>query len=314
MLFALVRAFASDRYTVPLPPGHPFPMGKYAAVRDALVADGTLAPQAIADPGMLSREELLAAHDEAWVDAVLTHTVGAEMSKRIGLPVDEALSRRARAAAAGTLAAARAALADGVACNLAGGTHHAGLARGAGFCVFNDLAVTARLLLSERLVARVAIVDLDVHQGDGTAEILGGDRRVFTFSMHGARNYPRVKIAGTLDIDLEDGTGDARFLEELERHLPAILEGFAPDLVLYQSGVDPLRGDRFGRLALTLDGLARRDRTVLEACIARRIPIATVMGGGYARDPAHTVIAHANTVREAAAAARRSKICKNESW
>jgi acetoin utilization deacetylase AcuC-like enzyme len=275
-------------------------MGKYAALREALLTDGTLDAARIRDPGLAPREVLTAAHDAGWVDAVLTHAIDRDMERRIGLPATPALTARARAAVAGTLAAARAALADGVASNLAGGTHHAGRGRGAGFCVFNDLAVTALTLLREGSARRVAVVDLDVHQGDGTHEICQGNPAVFTFSMHGARNFPRVKVPGTLDVALPDGAGDGLYLELLEAHLPSILDGFAPDLVLYQGGVDPLRGDRFGRLALSLEGLRARDRAVLAACRARGLPVATVLGGGYARDLARTVEAHANTIREAA--------------
>jgi acetoin utilization deacetylase AcuC-like enzyme len=240
------------------------------------------------------------AHDGAWVGAVCAHAFDRSMERRIGLPASAALTARARASAAGTLAAARAALTEGVASNLAGGTHHAGRARGAGFCVVNDLAIATLTLLRGREARRVAIVDLDVHQGDGTHEICQGNRSVFTFSMHGARNFPRVKIAGVLDVELPDLTDDALFLEILTVKLPSILDGFAPDLVLYQAGVDPLRGDRFGRLALSLEGLRARDRFVLGECRNRGIPVATVMGGGYARDLARTIEAHANTVREAA--------------
>jgi acetoin utilization deacetylase AcuC-like enzyme len=236
------------------------------------------------------------------------------MERRVGIPVNAALVARARAAASGTLLAARAALREGVAANLAGGTHHAGRARGAGFCVVNDLAIAARVLLGNGEARRVAVVDLDVHQGDGTNEICAGNRAIFTFSMHGERNFPRVKVLGSVDVALPDATGDAVFLEILAKHIPTILDGFAPDLVLYQAGVDPLRGDRFGRLALTLEGLRARDALVLRACAGRGIPVATVMGGGYARDPALTVEAHQNTVREAAAAwsrlrARESQLC-----
>lgn len=275
-------------------------MGKYHAVREALLNDGTLSRDELRAPELLNREEMSAAHDPTWVDAVLSHRVGAEMEKRIGMPVNEALTRRARAAAAGTLASARAALREGIACNLAGGTHHAGRARGAGFCIINDLAITTNILLREGAVKRVAIVDLDVHQGDGTAEILAGNPDVFTFSMHGEKNFPRVKVPGTLDIALPDGAGDSLFLQKLHENLPKILLMFEPSIVLYQAGVDPLAGDRFGRLALTPQGLCERDRVVISAVRKLGIPLVTVMGGGYARDLARTVEAHAATVREAA--------------
>lgn len=297
-------AFASDSYAVPLPAGHPFPMPKYAAVREALLTEGTLRTADVRDPGLASRLELEAAHDPAWVEAILTHTVGPEMERRIGLPLGPALERRARAAAAGTLGAARAALTEGVAVHLAGGTHHAGRARGAGFCLVNDIAIAASVLLREGAVRRVAVVDLDVHQGDGTHEIFADVKEVFTFSMHGACNFPRVKIPGRRDVALVDGTQDGAFLEALASELPAILDSFAPDLVLYQAGVDPLAGDRFGRLALTEAGLRARDRLVFSACSSRRIPVAAVLGGGYAREIGRTVAAHVNTVREAGAAWR----------
>ena len=305
-------AFASDRYTVPLPPGHPFPMGKYEAIRTGLIAEGTLEATHVLDPGLADRDSLLCAHDAAWVDAVLACRVGAEMEKRIGISVDGALVARSRASAAGTLAAARAALREGVASNLAGGTHHAGRARGAGFCVVNDLAIAALRLLGSGEARRVAIVDLDVHQGDGTNEICVGNRAIFTFSMHGERNFPRVKVPGTLDVALPDATGDAEFLGILASRLPTILDGFAPDLVLFQAGVDPLRGDRFGRLALTIEGLRARDALVLRECRERGIPVATVMGGGYGRDLAPTIEAHKNTVREAAAAWAVWRVCETQ--
>ena len=295
-------AFAADHYSIELPPGHVFPMAKYRLVREQLCAEGTL--DTVTDPGLIDRADLCRAHAPEWVDAVLTGTVPAPMVARIGLPMTAAVVRRARAAAAGTLAAARAALRHGAAANLAGGTHHAGRARGAGYCLFNDLATAAATLLAEGAVRRVAIVDLDVHQGDGTAEICGGWPAVFTFSMHGARNFPRVKVPGTLDVDLPDQTGDTEFLAQLDQHLPRVLDDFAPDLVLYQAGVDPLAGDRFGRLALTEAGLHARDQRVVRGARDRGIPIATVMGGGYGRDLAATVRAHANTVRALPATVR----------
>ncbi|HKE01482.1 MAG TPA: histone deacetylase [Planctomycetota bacterium] len=294
-----MRAFSTDRYAVPLPDGHPFPMRKYRVLRELLVAEGTLREEDVADPGLVSREDAETAHDPEWVDAVFAARVDREMEKRIGLPVTPALSARARAAAAATLGAARAALRDGIASNLAGGTHHAGRARGAGFCLLNDLAIAALVLRRDGAVRRVAIVDLDVHQGDGTHEILAGRRDAFTFSMHGARNFPRVKVAGDLDVELPDGAGDEVFLDALDRDLPRVLDGFGPDLVLYQAGVDPLRGDRFGRLALSHGGLRERDRRVIASCRARGIPVATVLGGGYARDLERSIEAHANTIREA---------------
>jgi acetoin utilization deacetylase AcuC-like enzyme len=199
----------------------------------------------------------------------------------------------------GTLAAARRALECGVAMNLAGGTHHAFPDHGEGFCVFNDVAVAVRALQHEGRVRRVAIIDLDVHQGNGTHAVFAGDPDVATFSMHGAKNYPSVRVPGTLDVELPDGTGDDAYLAALAHALPRVLADSAPDLVVYLAGADPHEGDRLGRLALTLEGLARRDAMVLEACRDVGIPVAITIAGGYGRDIEHTVEAHLNTVRVA---------------
>jgi acetoin utilization deacetylase AcuC-like enzyme len=206
---------------------------------------------------------------------------------------------RSRAAVAGTLLTARLALAHGVACNTAGGSHHASRAHGAGFCTFNDVAVAAANLLAERVIA------IDVHQGDGTAEIFAGDARVFTLSMHAARNYPARKVPGDLDVELADGVGDDAYLDALQAVLPGVLEAQRPDLVFFNAGVDPHRDDKLGRLALSDDGLARRDRYVLNACLSRGLPVAGVIGGGYSADIDALARRHATLHREAATAFRR---------
>ena len=271
-------------YQAPLRPGHRFPMGKFRRLAEVLVekrivdAGRFLAPVE-APPGWL-----MLAHDPAYVTAVFGGKVDAAAERRIGFAVDAAITRRACLAASGTLLAARLALDAGIACNTAGGGHHAAFGHGAGFCVFNDVAVAARVLLAEGAVGRIAVIDCDVHQGDGTAAIFAGDDRVFTFSIHAEANFPARKIAGDLDIGLPDGTGDDDYLAVLRAHLPAVLDRIRPDLVVYNAGIDPHGEDRLGRLALTDDGLRARDELVLRECLKRSVAVAGVIGGGYADD------------------------------
>jgi acetoin utilization deacetylase AcuC-like enzyme len=238
-------------------------------------------------------------HDFAYVDAFAAGTLDGKAMRRIGLPWSEPLVERTRAAVAGTLLAARLALRHGVACNTAGGTHHAHPDFGSGFCIFNDLAVAAKRLTTDGTVERVLIVDLDVHQGDGTARALADDRSVFTFSMHSGKNFPFRKQHSDLDVELDDGLGDEEYLRVLADTLPGLLEEARPDLVLYDAGVDPHREDRLGRLELTDEGLARRDRFVLEQCLARGVPVAGVIGGGYSSDHRHLARRHTIIHREA---------------
>lgn len=294
-----MRAFHSDRFEVPLPPGHRFPIEKYRLLRELLLAREILHPDELEPAPLATRAELRAAHDEEWIDAVFEGALDEQAERRIGLPWSPALVRRSRASVGGTLAAARWALEHGIAGNLAGGTHHAFADRGEGFCVFNDLAVAARVLQKERRVRRVVIVDLDVHQGNGTADIFEGDPTVFTFSMHGEKNFPFHKRVSTLDIELPDGCDDALYLETLRRHLPEVLDEGSPDLLLYQAGVDPLAEDGLGRLSLTYDGLAERDREVMRIAKERAIPLVLTMGGGYSRPIQHSLEAHVNTYRVA---------------
>ncbi|MGU3417592.1 histone deacetylase family protein [Methylobacterium sp. D54C] len=270
-------------YEAPLPSGHRFPMRKYGLLAETLVAKG-LAPLGFVTPEPASAEILLRAHDPAYVDAVLACDVGRDIERAIGLPVDAALVRRSRASVGGTLLAGRLALAEGLAGSAAGGSHHARRRQGAGFCVLNDVAVAARTLQAEGLVRRVLVVDLDVHQGDGTADCLALSPDLFTLSIHCENNYPAQKIAGDLDIGLPDRLDDAGYLEVLRARLPTLLDAFAPDLVFYNAGVDPHRDDRLGRLCLTDDGLLARDRYVVAQTRARGIALATVIGGGYTHD------------------------------
>ena len=292
-----LHAWSSARYVVPLPAGHRFPIAKYALLRDRVLAEGLVSPDAMHEPARVPAEDLRLVHTEDYVRRLTTGALAPGELRRLGFPWSEALVERSYRAVGGTCAAAEAALEHGVAINLAGGTHHAFPDHGEGFCVFNDVAVAVRRLLRDGRAERCAIVDLDVHQGNGTHAVFAGDARVFTFSMHGRRNYPFTRVPGTLDIELEDGTGDADYLARLGESLPAVLARAAPDLVIYLAGADPHEGDSLGRLALTFDGLARRDAQVIESCREVGIPVAVVIAGGYGRDIADTVQVHVNTVR-----------------
>lgn len=299
-----MRVHYCDPFEVPLPDGHPFPMQKYRELRLALVREGVLRADelVLAEPAPL--EAIRAVHDPAYVDAFLAGALEPEAQKRIGFPWSEGLVRRTLASAGGTLAAARAALEDGLAGNLAGGTHHAHRGFGSGYCVFNDLAVAATALLAEGRVARVLVFDVDVHQGDGTAAIFRDDARVVTASVHGARNFPLRKETSDLDVELSDGTRDEEYLAAVERALERALALAAPDLVLVQAGVDPLEADRLGRLCVSAEGLAARDALVLGALRARGLPVALTLGGGYARPIELSVAAHVGTYRAAKALER----------
>ncbi len=298
-------AWTSDHLAVALPEGHPFPMGKYALLRAKLTGEGVLDPREIARSQPAPLEWLHAAHEPAFVARMLAGDLAAAEVRRLGLPWSPELVKRARAAVYGTVMAARAALAHGVAGNLAGGTHHAFRDRGEAYCLFNDLAVAIALLRREGLARRPFVADLDVHQGNGTAAIFAGDPDVFTYSLHARHNYPLHKEPSTLDVELEDGAGDAEILDAIGRTLPAALDRHAPDIVFYQAGVDALREDRLGRLHATHAGLAERDRRVFAWCEARGLPVAITAGGGYARPIEATVEAYANVWRAARAARDR---------
>jgi acetoin utilization deacetylase AcuC-like enzyme len=288
--------YYTDHFVLPLPPGHRFPMGKYAALRERV---GAVAASLLREPEAASDEQLARAHDLAYLAAVTTGTLDARACRRLGFPWSPAMVERSRRSAGATIAACHAALADGCGINLAGGTHHAHRAFGEGFCVFNDAAVAARAMQVERGVGRVLIVDLDVHQGDGTAEIFRDDASVFTFSMHGRSNFPFHKECSDLDIDLADDTGDDSYLATLALALPSVVAAFRPQLAIYLAGADPYIGDRLGKLALSKDGLAARDGFVLTLLQHAGIPVAVAMAGGYADLVDDIVDIHFSTVAQA---------------
>jgi len=296
-----VKAFYSDHFVLPLPDGHRFPMAKYARLRARVLAEGVIDPRDLIEAPAAAWDELRLAHAAGYVHAVAAGTLPADQQRRIGFPWSVQMVERSRRSTGATIAAARAALDDGTAANLAGGTHHAFVDRGEGYCVFNDVAVAARVLQRDRACARLAVVDCDVHQGNGTAAIFRDDPSVFTFSMHGARNFPFRKEQSDLDVELADGVDDEAYLALLARHLPAVLTGHQPELVFYLAGADPYAGDRLGRLGLTVEGLRARDELVFAHCRDAGIPVAVVMSGGYAPEVDDIVRIHLNTVRAAAA-------------
>lgn len=294
-----MKLFFTDRFVLPLPPGHRFPMSKYRLLRDRLVNDLAHADDVFLEPPAATRDELCLAHDSSYVDRVVAGELSENELKRIGFPWSEAMVERSRRSSGATLSAARAALeGENIAVNLAGGTHHAMRAAGEGYCVFNDAAVTIRTLLEERRIARACVIDCDVHQGNGTAEILGHDANVFTFSIHCAKNFPVRKYPSHLDVDLDEGTSDEVYLTRLQQGLEAVMASGPYDLAIYLAGADPFEGDRLGKLRLTKGGLIERDRRVLDHLVARRIPTAIAMAGGYAPNVTDIVDIHAATIRE----------------
>lgn len=289
----------SDRYLVPLIPTHPFPMQKYRLVRNRLLEEGSITHWHLTEPGLAADEDILLVHTrDYWFRCKRGELTAAEI-RRIGFPWSVGLVHRSQASVQGTLIAAKNALRDGVASNLAGGTHHAFPDHGEGYCVLNDIAIATRVLQRDGLAKRIAIIDCDVHQGNGTAAIFQGDESVFTFSMHGEKNFPLRKEQSTVDVNLRDGIGDDEYLKLLEQCVPSILHEFKPDFVFYQAGVDPHERDRLGKLKLTHEGLRHRDEFVIGACCQAHIPIVTTMGGGYGKSINETVEGHCNTVRVA---------------
>ena len=286
----------ADHFVLPLPPGHRFPMAKYARLRERLAASGEFRADEFRVPVAASDAEILRAHCPRYLARVVGGELTAREQRAIGFPWSAAMVERSRRSAGATIAAARDALVRGWSANLAGGTHHAFRDRGEGFCVFNDAAIAARAMQAEAGIARVAVIDCDVHQGNGTAAILRGDDSVFTFSIHGAGNFPFAKEESDLDIELADGTGDEEYLWHLELGLDETLERSRPQLAIYLAGADPHEGDRLGRLALTMRGLERRDERVFTRLAARGIPVAIAMAGGYGRDIEVTVAIHAGTI------------------
>jgi len=301
-----LHAWTSHRFPVPLPPGHRFPVGKHAPLLETLVGERVLAPEHVhpSEPAPVAWLEL--AHDADYIARVLDGALDDAEVRRVGLPWSPELALRARAAAMGTVLAAFAALRHGVAGNLAGGSHHAFRDRAGAYCLFNDAVLAIAVLRAHGAGARRPFVaDLDVHQGDGTAAMCTDDPSIFTFSLHAASNYPLHKQHSTLDVALPDGTGDDAYLDALDRHLPAALDAHAPDLVIYQAGVDPLAEDRLGHLALTHAGLAARDARVFAWCEAHGVPVVFTMGGGYAEPLSASIAAHADVWRAARHARNR---------
>ncbi|GAB4214518.1 MAG: histone deacetylase [Roseiflexaceae bacterium] len=296
---AHMKIFYSDTFVLPLPEGHRFPMEKYALLRRAVVEAGLCTPEELILPHAASDEELGRAHQADYIRRAQAGELTYHEQRRIGFPWSPQMVERSRRSSGATMEACRAALEGGVAVNLAGGTHHACSDHGEGFCVFNDSAVAARAMQAEGRARRVLVVDCDVHQGNGTAEICRGDPTIFTFSIHGAKNYPFRKEASDLDIELDDGTGDDAYLEALRRGLDSAIEQSRADLAIYLAGADPFHDDKLGRLALTRGGLLERDQTVFGRLRRAGIPFAVTMAGGYARDIRDTVAIHLQTVRAA---------------
>jgi acetoin utilization deacetylase AcuC-like enzyme len=279
---------------LPLPDGHRFPANKYGLLRERLRSGGIIDNEMLCPSPPATRDELLAAHAPEYVDAIADGSVDPEIMRRIGLPWSDVLARRSRATVGGTVAAARLALASGLSGQLAGGTHHAHHAFGSGFCTFNDFAVASELLLREGKCTRIAVLDVDVHQGDGNGALLRENPAVLVISIHGEKNFPFRKVACDIDIGLPDGTEDRAYLNQLADALAAIA-AHRPDLILYNSGVDPLESDRLGRLSLSFDGLYARDTMVFEFARRNAVPIAIAIGGGYATPIDDSVRAYANT-------------------
>ena len=291
-----MKVFYSDRYTVPLPPGHRFPMQKYRKIRHALLQSATLRPDHLEEPEEPGFAELIKAHDPSFVSAFLEGRLDGRSMRRIGFPWSRELVGRILTTVGGSLSAAFHALDYGIAGNLAGGTHHAGASTGEGFCVFNDVAVACRNLWDAHPGLRIAILDLDVHQGNGNAELLADDERIFIVSVHGEKNYPFERVHSHLDIGLPDGATDEVYIKVVASVLPEVFE-FQPDIVMYQAGVDGLKSDTLGRLSLTHGGLKRRDEIVLSECREREIAVSLALGGGYADPIEDTVQAHVGTYR-----------------
>lgn len=291
-----MQVFYTPRYYADIGDGHIFPIRKFEFVRDRLLSEGTLHPHELVEPSPAAIEHVRLVHTEDYVSRLCAGALTAKELRRLGLPWSESLVRRSFYASGGTIAAAYAALVEGYASNLAGGTHHAFADRGEGFCVFNDVAIAIRVLRKEGRIRRAAIVDCDVHQGNGTATIFAEDLDTFTFSVHGANNYPLFKARSNLDIELPDGTTDREYFDCLTSHLPKVL-ATEPDIVFYLAGADPYAGDKLGRLALTIDGLRQRDVCVLRECYEREVPVVTVMSGGYGKDINDTIEIHCNTIR-----------------
>jgi len=297
-----------EDYVAPLPPDHRFPMAKFGMLYQMLIADGVADRSQFHAPELPPQEWIELVHDRDYVQAYCNGTLDAKAQRRIGLPWSPALANRTFTAVAGTVLTAKLALEYGLACNTAGGTHHAFPDFGSGFCIFNDLAIASRVLQQLGLVRQVLIIDLDVHQGDGTAVIFQNDKSVFTFSMHCQVNFPGTKQKSDLDVNLSEGIEDDEYLQTLAKYLPDLLSDVKPDLVLYDAGVDPHQADKLGKLALTDTGLFRREMQVLSTCCSGGYPVACVIGGGYSDDMNGLVYRHSLLHRAASQTYRHYKL------
>jgi acetoin utilization deacetylase AcuC-like enzyme len=295
-----MKVFYSDHFVLPLPEDHRFPMSKYSMLRERVAKEDICGPGELLTPRAVTDDEILRAHHPEYLKRVVEGNLTDKEVRRIGFPWSKRMVERSRRASGGTVGACLAALEEGFAANLAGGTHHAFSDRGEGYCVFNDSAIAARAVQAASLVEKVVVIDTDVHQGNGTAETLRGDPTVFTFSIHGAKNFPFHKEESDLDAPLPDGTDDTEFLTTLEKGLEEALDAADADLAIYLAGADPFEGDRLGRLSVTKSGLAERDRLVLETCQDHGIPVAITMAGGYANRVEDTVDVHLQSIRRAA--------------
>lgn len=285
----------SPTYNHPVPHGHRFPMIKYELIPEALLWRGIIGPENLFEPAVAKKEDVLLTHDAEYLEQLTLLTLDSRHVRRIGFALNEALVERELRIVQGSIDCALFALKYGVALNVAGGTHHAFTNRGEGFCLLNDFAVAAHYLLHHKLASRILIIDLDVHQGNGTAQIFKDDTRVFTFSMHGKNNFPFFKETSDRDVELEDGTGGQEYLSILKAHLPNLFFTVKPDFVFYLSGVDVLETDKLGKLRLTADDCRQRDEFVFSLCQTAGLPVAVAMGGGYSPKIADIVEAHCNT-------------------
>jgi acetoin utilization deacetylase AcuC-like enzyme len=296
----MMKAYYTDEFVLPLPPGHRFPMAKYSRLRQRILSSGVLAAEDVRIPEAATDEQILRCHDRDYLQRVKYGRLSKQEIRRIGFPWSPQMVERSRRSAGATIAACLAAFTDGTAANLAGGTHHACRDHGEGFCVWNDAAIAARDMQARGLARRVVIIDCDVHQGNGTAQITCGDMTIFTFSIHGEKNFPARKFPGDLDIGLPDGTTDADYLDMVEEGTRRAVFLSGAELAIYIAGADPFSGDRLGRLAISKAGLLQRDRLVLEILRNAGLPVAVTMGGGYANNVEDIVDIHLQTIRTAA--------------
>lgn len=292
-----MKLFYTDQFVLPLPATHQFPMQKYARLRERIAGSDWGRDHELLVPPAATDAQILRVHDASYLARIAAGEMNRDDLKRLGFPWSPELIERSRRSSGATLAAGGSALVDGFSANLAGGTHHAFRDRAEGYCIFNDTVIAARGLQAEGLIRRAVVIDLDVHQGNGTAALVRDDRSIFSFSMHSARNYPFQKEVSDLDVVLDDGAGDAQYLAALQKALPTVLQAAQPDLAFYLAGADPYGGDRLGRLALTKAGLSERDRMVFDACRAADLPVVVSMAGGYCRQIDDIVDIHAETIR-----------------